>query len=49
MNFCPCGFNIPRFANQLSNFTGVIAGERNVTSLNPMAEPYAHNGESTDF
>ena len=45
----PCGFNISRILNQLSNYADVIAGERNEISLNVMAEPCAHSGESKDF
>lgn len=39
MCFCPCRFNIPRLAHQISNHADAITGERNEISLNPIAEP----------
>ena len=43
--FYPCGFNIPRIANQFSNYADSLTGERNRISLNPMEEPYVRDGE----
>ena len=48
MHFYPCGFNIPRIANQLSNCIDVITGQRNRIKLNPMTESYVHNDDLKD-
>ena len=44
MLFYPCGFNIPRIVNQLSNFINAITGEKRA-SLNMIVALYAHNNE----
>lgn len=49
MHFCSCQFNILRITNKLSNYSDLIAGERNGIMFNPLVEPCVCKGILKDF
>ena len=41
MHFYPCGYNIPRIVNNLSNYIDLIEGDGKTGKSNTLVEPHA--------